>query len=609
MNNDEKKGIHNDLRSDPVRGRYVRRAKAHLFLLLRRAVRFLAVLAGGASIALLYAVVQPGGIAVAHATVATSSQETIQITDTASFYPTGRFLSTTNKDLAGFQLSLIGQSSNCYTNDGEGEIEFYDGSGTYIATTATTTIPNADAGMSTYLHYTNFLFNSIVPLNAGSWYQWKYTNTNAPGCDIEPDGNGLPWFNGVLTCAVRYSAATSAIACAADKHQGAYLVLYSGYNTGDTTADTVIQTHPSINSGNWIIYQTATSTSSGQFDVRINVSNYPDMGTSSVAASLNDVQNGTTELANEYNFLPDVQYYARASVYFLNRTTGAYTLVSYSPIIAWVSTPNVDTYGDYYVNIITPANGSTVNPFNFFTVRAVSVSSSILRVIYSDPYGGTWTAYYPTSTPIFSPNTYTVLNVPVAAVTLHNGLWRAQASLLSSDTSSTLALSGWVSFMVTNAQTTQYTLQQQISEGFFTLPNCGTIGGLTISDLVNFPQALCIVESKIIGFINRSINNAQLVSDNVFKLFSAMFPFSIFTHIHDDLTGAQCTATSTQPIVIPFNKTTFTIISTSTIENAASSTGFANFRSFMSKAMYALLGLVTFVIAILVVGLMRQHNE
>lgn len=332
---EHEKDFNSSVRDDTFLRRHVRGAKARALLLLQRALRIFAVLVGGASFALLYAVIFAGSVPVAHATIATSSQETLQITNTAEYFLSGTFLSTSDRFLVGMQLFLRNVYSNPYTNDVHGHLQLFDSADQLLATSGDGVLLN-DANVGKYV---DFWYASAIHLYPGHTYKYRYYQDTFPGgFTVAMIGNGLPWFNGELTCSDRYQTTTT-LPCTTSKMIGPYLLLWIGYDEATIAADSSIQRHPVDYRDTWSVTNTVSSSASGTFDMNVYVSLNADMSSSTLAAHAAQVWTGTQTLNNTYIFQPFTTYYARTGIYFNNIQTGAYTLAANSPTISWGSGP------------------------------------------------------------------------------------------------------------------------------------------------------------------------------------------------------------------------------------------------------------------------------
>lgn len=107
------------------------------------------------------------------------------------------------------------------------------------------------------------------------------------------------------------------------------------------------------------------------------------------------------------------------------------------------------------------------------------------------------------------------------------------------------------------------------------------------------------------GNLFRKIGNEIFSgSTNAFNAFisglNKVFPLSVFAHLKSDFDRAKAVRATSTDVSVPYLGTTYTFISSSTINNAASSIGF-NWRGFTDKVMYVLTGLVIVLGALLAI--------
>lgn len=115
-----------------------------------------------------------------------------------------------------------------------------------------------------------------------------------------------------------------------------------------------------------------------------------------------------------------------------------------------------------------------------------------------------------------------------------------------------------------------------------------------------------IVESGK-AVVNALIEAGSGVIGDLITLFQHAFPFVVFQHISDDLHNPI--VQNSGNVSIRFINKDYVLFSSSTVENAASSTGFSGFRQFADYAMYALTGLLMLVVAIGAVALMNSLQK
>lgn len=255
----------------------------------------------------------------------------------------------------------------------------------------------------------------------------------------------------------------------------------------------------------------------------------------------------------------------------------------------------------YAVLLDAPADGSAVNPPSGFLIRAVAPTSTTARVIYNDAYGGSWTV---TST-VYSPQVYQEFNIPAFPGTFHNGVWTAQAYLLSSS-SGVIALSGWNTFAVvpTNYAQAAASATQDITNGLLSIDECGGDGSFW-STITSSSIQKCVFGNLIKEGLNIVAQNARVAFNNIAEL--GIFPLNVFKHFSDDLLAPPATTTSTA-VTWRFLDHDYTLLSSSTVNVAATRIGLTNFRQTLNYFMYVITGLLMLIIGIGVVADLKNKK-
>jgi len=258
-----------------------------------------------------------------------------------------------------------------------------------------------------------------------------------------------------------------------------------------------------------------------------------------------------------------------------------------------------DGVSGYAVLLDAPADGSAVNPPSGFLIRAVAPTSTTARVIYNDAYGGSWTV---TST-VYSPQVYQEFNIPAFPGTFHNGVWTAQAYLLSSS-SGVIALSGWNTFAVVpiNYAQAAASATQAIAGGIFTIQDCASS---TVASSSTLDQIGCVIRNGIYSFLNILARNLRDAYVQIAEL--GIFPLNVFKHFSDDLLAPPATTTSTA-VTWRFLDHDYILLSSSTVNTAATRIGLTNFRQTLNYFMYLITGLIMIIIAIGVVADLKNKK-
>lgn len=268
------------------------------------------------------------------------------------------------------------------------------------------------------------------------------------------------------------------------------------------------------------------------------------------------------------------------------------------------------------VSLVSPTPSSTTYEFDFYTVDysasipgqyniiVIAATSTNDLAFMSNQNQKQSTADYltgATSTTFVYRSHNVFCNSPTNCSPPDGSQWYAQATLYDS-AGRLMAVSAVVPFQV-----------------FFSFKNVITPTSTPTSTDYFFINRVCPDPDTIWGDISianftchignalRSLGNEIFVGasnriQDILVMIRSIFPISMITHLQDDINAVSCAANAA-PIVIPVNGTNFTIVGTSSIAAAASSTGFSSFRSFMDKLIWLAAGGGTLAMGFLGVAL------